>query len=70
MKKDPEDDALREYFENQIEKFGQYFNDAEEYPKIFMELGFDEGCDGFCPECKQKLLCGIYEEDKWDWFYS
>jgi hypothetical protein len=60
---------------NRVEKFEQYFNDPEQFNKIFTELGFTyvkDGCDGFCPECEQMLKCEVYKEikDEWEWIYS
>ncbi len=58
MKDDFEKEALRAYSKDTVEKFEQYFNDPEQFHKIFTELGFtyvDDGCEGFCPECKQML---------------
>ena len=60
---------------NRVEKFEQYFNDPEQFNKIFTELGFtyvEDGCDGFCPECEQMMKCKVYKEikDEWKWIYS
>ena len=67
-------EALRTYFNDTVEKFEQYYNDPEQHHKIFTELGFtyvDDGCDGFCPECEQKLECEVYDElkDEWEGLY-
>ncbi len=75
MKDNFEKEALRAYFKDTVEKFEQYFNDPEKFHKIFTELGFayvDDGCDGFCPECKQMLKCEAYKEmkDGWEKFYT
>lgn len=74
MEDDLNKEALRKYFHETVEKFEQYYNDPEQHHKIFTELGFtyvDDGCDGFCPECEQKLGCKVYEElkDEWEGFY-
>lgn len=66
---------LRAQFKDRVEKFEQYFNDPEQFNKIFTELGFtyfEDGCDSFCPECEQMLKCKVYKEIKvkWEWFYS
>ena len=66
---------LSSEFKNRVKEFEQYFNDPEQFNKIFTELGFtyvDDGCDGFCPECEQMLKCEAYKEikDDWEWFYS
>ncbi len=66
---------LSSEFKDRVGKFEQYFNDPEQFNKIFTELGFtyvDDGCDGFCPECEQMLKCEAYKElkDDWEWFYS
>jgi hypothetical protein len=42
-------------------------NDPEQHHKGFTELGFtymEDGCDGFCLECDQKMTCAAYEELK------
>jgi len=67
--------ALRRHFKDRVEKFDKYFNDPEQFNKIFTELGFtyvEDGCDGFCPECEQMMKCEVYKEIKgeWEWFYS
>lgn len=57
-------------FKERIKKFDEYFNDPEQYHKIFSELGFtwvDDGCNGFCPECEQKEDCAVYPELKDEW---
>jgi len=74
MKDVHEKEALRKHFNETVEKFEKYYNDPEQHHKIFTELGFtyvDDGCDGFCPECEQKLECGVYEElkDEWEGLY-
>ena len=74
MKDDLNKDVLRAYFMDTVEKFEKYYNDPEQHHKIFTELGFtlvEDGCDGFCPECEQKLTCNIYEElkDEWEGLY-
>ncbi|NUO09501.1 MAG: hypothetical protein HUU08_12620 [Candidatus Brocadia sp.] len=74
MKGNHEKEALRKYFYETVDKFEKYYNDPEQHHKIFTELGFtyvDDGCDGFCPECKQKQECDIYDEvkDEWDDIY-
>ena len=74
MEDDLNKEALRKYFHKAVEKFEQYYNDPAQHDKIFTELGFtyvDDGCDGFCPECGQKLDCKVYEElkDEWEGFY-
>ncbi|MBI5746266.1 MAG: hypothetical protein HZA13_04620 [Nitrospirae bacterium] len=76
MKDDLERDALKVHFRETVEKFERYFDDPEQFHKIFTELGFtyiEDGCDGFCPECKQMLKCGeAYKESKdgWEGIYS
>ena len=70
MKDDLNKEAVRAYFADTIEKFEQYYNDPDQYHKIFTELGFtyvDDGCDGFCPDCEQKMTCEAYEELKDEW---
>jgi hypothetical protein len=67
-------EALRANFNDTVKEFGKYYNDPEQHHKIFTELGFtlvDDGCDGFCPECEQKLECGVSEElkDEWEELY-
>ncbi|MFO0793297.1 MAG: hypothetical protein U0586_04455 [Candidatus Brocadiaceae bacterium] len=74
MKNIYQKDALRKYFNETIEKFKQYLNDPEQHHNIFTEPGFtyiDDGCDGFCPKCKQKMTCEAYEElkDEWEGLY-
>lgn len=66
---------FKAHFKDTVEKFEQYYNDPEQFHKISTELGFtyvDDGCDGFCPECKQKSECEVYKEikDEWKEFYS
>lgn len=66
---------LRAQFKDKVEKFEQYFNDPEQFNKIFTELGFtyvEDSCEGFCPECEQMLKCEVYKEikDEWEWIYS
>jgi hypothetical protein len=59
--------TLKAYFRDTVEKFEQYFNDPEQFHKIFTELRFtyvDDDCDGLCPECEQMLRCEIYKEMK------
>jgi hypothetical protein len=51
--------------------FEKYHNDPDQYHKLFTELGFsyyDDNCDGYCPECDDRLNCRVYLEDKdiWD----
>lgn len=75
MKDDLDKEALKVYFRETVDKFERYFDDPEQFHKIFSELGFsyvEDGCDGFCPECKQMLKCEAYEEtkDEWEGFYS
>ncbi len=70
MKDLHEKEASRKHFNETVEKFEKYYNDPEQHHKIFTELGFtyvDDDCDGFCPECEQKLECGIYDELKDGW---
>jgi hypothetical protein len=66
---------LSSEFKDRVEKFDKYFNDPEQFNKIFTELGFtyvEDGCDGFCPECEQMTKCKTYKEikDDWEWLYS
>ena len=75
MKDNPEEDALKEYFESQVKKFEHYSDNLKELRKIFAELGFpnvEDICDGFCPECVRMLECEVYEmiKDEWDRIYS
>lgn len=68
-------EIFKAHFKDTVKKFEKHCNDPEQFHKIFTELGFiyvDDGCDGFCPECKQKLECEVYEEirDEWEGFYS
>ena len=70
MEDDLDKETLRKYFNETVEKFAKYYNDHEQHRKIFTELGFtyvDDGCDGFCPECEQKLTCEFYKELKDEW---
>lgn len=70
MKNNLDKEKLRAQFRDTVEKFEQYFNDPEQFHKIFTELGFtyvDDGCDGFCPECEQMLKCEVYKEIKDEW---
>jgi hypothetical protein len=65
MKDNLDEEALRAYFNDTVEKFEKYYNDPEQFHKIFTELGFiyvDDGCDGFCPECEQMLRCEAHKE--------
>jgi hypothetical protein len=60
-------EALKDSFRKKVEKFDQYFNDHEQFHKIFTELCFvyiEDGCDGFCPECEQMTKCEAYKEKK------
>ena len=76
MKNNPyKREASEIYFKKTVEKFERYYNDPEQFHKIFTELGFnyvEDGCDGFCPECEQMLECEAYKEIKveWEGFYS
>ncbi|MBM4135818.1 MAG: hypothetical protein FJ241_03195 [Nitrospira sp.] len=75
MKGNLDKEKLRTQFKNRVEKFDKYFNDPEQFHKIFTELGFiyvEDGCDGFCPECEQMPKCETYKEikDEWEWLYS
>lgn len=75
MKDDLDKEALKVYFRETVEKFERYFDDPEQFHKIFSELGFtyvEDGCDGFCPECEQMIKCEVYKETKeeWEGFYS
>ncbi|MEW6417531.1 MAG: hypothetical protein AB1480_05340 [Nitrospirota bacterium] len=75
MKDNNSKEALRAYFNDTVEKIEKYYNDPEQFNKIYTELGFtyvDDGCDGFCPECEQMLKCEVYRDikDGWEWFYS
>ncbi|MCF6149413.1 MAG: hypothetical protein E3K37_12230 [Candidatus Kuenenia sp.] len=74
MKNNHKKEALTKYFHESVVKFEKYYNDPEQQHKIFTELGFtniDDGCDGFCPGCEQKLECDIYDElkDEWEGIY-
>ena len=63
-------ETMGAYFKDTVKKFEKYCNDPEQFHEIFTELGFiyvDDGCDGFCPECEQKLECEVYEETKDEW---
>lgn len=75
MKNDPEEDALREYLENQVKKFEQHSYYLEKFRKILAvpdHTYFEDMCDGFCPECIWMSECEVYEmiEDEWDGFYT
>lgn len=75
MKDNLDKEVLMVYFRATVEKFERYFDDPEQLHKIFSELGFtyiEDGCDGFCPECKQMLKCEVHKEtkDEWSRFYS
>lgn len=62
--------TVRASFKDRVKKFDEYFNDPEQFNKIFTELGFiyvNDGCDGFCPECKQMKTCEVYKEIKDGW---
>jgi hypothetical protein len=64
MKSNLDKRKLRAQFKARVEKFEQYFNDPEQFNKIYTELGFayvEDGCDGFCPECEQMLKCKVYK---------
>jgi hypothetical protein len=72
---DGKEGSLRTKFRDRVEKFEQYFGDADQHHKIFTELGFayvDDGCDGFCPECERMLKCEVYPElrEGWERFYQ
>lgn len=61
MKGNLNKEKLQAQFKDRVEKFEQYFNDPEQFHKIFTELGFiyvNDGCDDFCPECE------VYKEIK------
>lgn len=68
MKNNPyKRNAIGASFRDRVEKFEKYYNDPEQFNKIFTELGFtyiEDGCDGFCPECEQMLKCEAYKEIK------
>ena len=75
MKDNLDKEALKASFRKRVEKFEQYFNDPEQFNKIFTELGFtyvDDRYDSFCSECEQILKCEVYKEikDEWEWIYS
>ncbi len=75
MKDNLDKEKLRAQFRDTVEEFDQYFNDPEQFNKIFTELGFtyvEDCCDGFCPECEQMMKCEVYKEikDGWEWIYS
>lgn len=70
MEEDIDKEALRKHFNETVEKFEKYYNDPDHHHKIFTELGFtlvEDGCDGFCPQCKQKPTCDLYDEFKDEW---
>ena len=70
MKDDLDKETLKIYFRETVEKFERYFDDPEQFHKIFSELGFtyvEDGCDGFYPECGQMLECEVYKETKGEW---
>jgi len=53
-------------FKETVDKFEEYHKDPDQFYKIFIEPGFswvDDGCDGFCSECEQKLKCEVYEDE-------
>ena len=59
------------YYRDSEGKFGP---DSEQYVEIFSEYDFDcsiDGCDFFCPECRDITKCRTYEEikDEWETFY-
>ncbi len=59
------------YYRDSESKFGP---DSEQYVEIFSEYDFDssiDGCDFFCPECRDITKCRTYEEikDEWETFY-
>lgn len=76
MKNKQGNEALKAHFNETVKKFEKYWNDPEQEQKIFTELGFtfvDDGCDGFCPECRQMTTCKVYEKElkaEWESFYS
>lgn len=76
MKSNPyKKQAMGASFRDRVEKFEKYYNDPEQFNKIFTELGFryvEDDCYGFCPECEQMLKGEAYQEIKesWDGFYS
>ncbi|MFV1975079.1 MAG: hypothetical protein ACC651_04985 [Candidatus Scalindua sp.] len=43
-----EKEVLKASFRDTVEKFEQYFNDPEQFNKIFTELGFTYVDDGCC----------------------
>lgn len=53
---------------------GSFGPESEEYLEIFSEFDFEcsiDGCDFFCPECRDITKCRTYEEikDEWETFY-
>lgn len=55
--------------------FDIYYNDPDQFHKIFTELGYSlvvDNCDGYCPDCEFKSTCEVYPEmkDEWDSLYE
>jgi hypothetical protein len=49
-------------FKRRVELFERYYNDPDQYHKIFTELGFSyvvDDCDGYCSDCNHKLTCEV-----------
>ncbi|HDH05564.1 MAG TPA: hypothetical protein ENH01_07620 [Nitrospirae bacterium] len=62
------------YYKDLAGKFRQISQDPDKFLDVFAEFDFvrDEGeCNFFCPECRNMLKCGDYNEfeDDWEWFY-
>jgi hypothetical protein len=69
MTKKPQDDE----FKKRVDLFEHYYNDHDQFHKIFTELGFSyvvDDCDGCCPDCKHKLTCEVYAEIKQEITYD
>jgi hypothetical protein len=53
---------------------GKFEPGCEQFLEIFSDFDFeniDDGCNFFCPECRDILKCRTYEEikDEWETFY-
>lgn len=63
MTDQPEDDKLKKL----IELFDRYYNDPDQYHKLFSELGFSymvDECEGNCTDCKENTTCEIIAKIK------
>ena len=52
-------------FQEVVKEFDKYFQDPDQFYKIFSELGFsyvEDDCNGACDHCKRKDTCETYAE--------